>query len=261
MQGLSLHYYTIPKNWGNKGSATQFDETEYFTTIGNTLFMEELLTKHGSIMDRYDPNKRVGLIPDEWGTWYNVEPGTNPGFLFQQNTLRDAIVAGVNLNIFNAHCDRVKMANIAQTINVLQAVIFTDNEKMMLTPTYWVYWLYKVHQDATLLPVSFACDPYELNGKKMDAVSVSASKDAAGKIHITLVNIDPNKPQSIEGELRGVTVKNVSGKILTSAKINDYNTFEQPNTVSVKDFSGAKINKASLSVTLPAKSVVMLEIE
>jgi alpha-N-arabinofuranosidase len=261
MQGLSLHHYTLPKTWSDKGSATQFDEAEYFTTIEKTLFMEELLTKHSTVMDKYDPRKRVGLIPDEWGVWYNVEPGTNPGFLYQQNTLRDAIVAGINLNIFNTHCDRVKMTNIAQTVNVLQAVILTENEKMLLTPTYWVYWLYKVHQDAVLLPVSFSCNQYESNGKKIDAVSVSASKDASGKIHISLVNIDPNKEQRIEGELRGVTLKSVSGKALTSAKINDYNTFEQPNTVSVKDFKGAKINKGTLSVTLPAKSVIMLEIE
>jgi alpha-N-arabinofuranosidase len=262
MQGLSLHFYTIPTgNWGKKGSATQFDETEYFNTIQRTLFMEELLTKHSTIMDRYDPQKRIGLITDEWGIWTDVEPGTNPGFLYQQNTLRDAILAGVNLNIFNAHADRVKMTNIAQTVNVLQAVILTDKEKMLLTPTYWVYYLYKVHQDATLLPVSLICNQYELNGKKIDAISVSASKDASGKIHITLVNIDPNKSQSIETELRGVAAKKISGKILTSAKTNDYNTFENPNTVAVKDFKDAKVNKDALSVSLPAKSVVMLEIE
>jgi alpha-N-arabinofuranosidase len=262
MQGLSLHYYTIPtNNWGKKGSATQFDETEYFNTISNTLFMEELLAKHSTIMDKYDPQKHIGLMTDEWGIWTDVESGTNPGFLYQQNTLRDAILAALNLNIFNAHCDRVKMTNIAQTVNVLQAVILTDKEKMLLTPTYWVYYLYKVHQDATLLPASLTSGKYELNGKAIDAISVSASKDAAGKIHITLVNIDPNKAQTIETELRGVAAKKVSGKILTSAKINDYNSFDKPNTVNVKDLKNAKLSKGSLSITLPAKSVVMLEIE
>jgi alpha-N-arabinofuranosidase len=262
MQGLSLHYYTIPTgNWGKKGSATQFDEREYFATIQRTLFMEELLSKHSTIMDRYDPQKQVGLITDEWGIRTDVEPGTNPGFLYQQNTLRDAIIAAINLNIFNAHCDRVKMANIAQTVNVLQAVILTDGGKMVLTPTYWVYYLYKVHQDATLLPVSLTNSAYELNNRKIDAISVSASKDASGKIHITLVNIDPNKSQSIETELRGVTAKKVSGKVLTSAKVNDYNSFDKPEVVSVKDFDDAKLSKGSLSVVLPARSVVMLEIE
>jgi alpha-N-arabinofuranosidase len=261
MQGLSLHYYTVPKDWGNKGSATQFDEAEYFVTIEKTLRIEELLTRHATIMDKYDPQKRVALIPDEWGIWTDVEPGTNPGFLYQQNSLRDAILAAVNLNIFNTHCDRVKMTNIAQTVNVLQAVILTDNEKMLLTPTYWVYYLYKVHQDATLLPVALTNSVYELNNRKVDAISVSASKDASGKIHITLVNIDPNKSQSIETELRGATAKKVSGKILTSAKVNDYNSFENPGVVSLKDFDGAKLSKGLLSATLPAKSVVMLEIE
>jgi alpha-N-arabinofuranosidase len=262
MQGLSLHYYTIPTgNWREKGSATQFDENEYFATIEKTFHMEELLNRHSAIMDRYDPQKRIGLITDEWGIWTDVEPGTNPGFLYQQNSLRDAILAGINLNIFNAHCARVRMANIAQTVNVLQAVILTDEEKMLLTPTYWVYYLYKVHQDALLLPLSLTSAPYELNGKKMDAVNVSASKDASGKIHITLVNIDPNNAQTIETELRGMAAKKVSGQILTSARINDYNTFEQSNTVSVKTFAGAKLSGGKLGISLPAKSVVMLEIE
>jgi alpha-N-arabinofuranosidase len=261
MNGLSLHYYTVPQTWRDKGSATQFDEAEYFATIEKTVVMDELVSKHATIMDRYDPAKRVGLVPDEWGTWYNVEPGTNPGFLYQQNSLRDAIVAGVNLNIFNAHCDRVKIANIAQTINVLQAVILTDEDKLLLTPTYWVFWLYKVHHEATLLPISFSCDKYELTGKKIDALSVSASKDATGKIHISLVNIDPNKEQTITCELRGTIVKTVAGQVLTSRKITDHNTFDQPDAVVVKDFNGAKLSKGALSVVLPPKSVVMLEIE
>jgi alpha-N-arabinofuranosidase len=262
MQGLSLHYYTLPTgNWDKKGSATQFDEAEYFNTISNTLFMEELISKHSTIMDKYDPQKRIGLMTDEWGIWTDIEPGSRPGFLYQQNSLRDAILAAINLNIFNTHCDRVKMANIAQTVNVLQAVILTEEEKMLLTPTYWVYYLYKVHQDATLLPVSLTGNQYELNGKKINAVSVSASKDSTGKIHITLVNIDPNKAQTIETDLRGMTAKKVSGQILTSDKINDYNTFDKPNKVTVKDFKEAKLSGGKLNISLPAQSVVMLEIE
>jgi alpha-N-arabinofuranosidase len=262
MQGLSLHHYTIPSgNWGKKGSATQFDEKEYFATIERTLRMEELLSRHSTVMDRYDPRKRIGLMVDEWGIWTDVEPETNPGFLYQQNSLRDAILAAVNLNIFNSHCDRVKMTNIAQTVNVLQAVILTDDEKMILTPTYWVYYLYKVHHDATLLPVALTTGTYELDDKKIDAVSVSATKDTLNKIHITLVNIDPDRSQIVETELRGATAKRVSGKVLTSGKVNDYNSFDNPGFVSVKDFAGAKLSKGALSVTLPAKSIVMLEIE
>jgi len=261
MQGLSVHYYTVPRTWGDKGSATQFDEAEYFTTIEKTLRMNELIARHSNIMDRYDAGKRVALVPDEWGTWYNVEPGTNPGFLFQQNTMRDAIVAGINLNIFNRHCDRVKIANIAQTINVLQSVILTDKEKMVLTPTYWVFHMYKVHHDATLLPLTLSGNKYQMNDRKIDAVSASASRDVSGKIHITLVNIDPNGQQAVECDLRGITAKSVTGKVLTSAKINDHNTFENPNSVTVKDFKGAKVEKGKLSIQLPSKSVVLLEIQ
>jgi alpha-N-arabinofuranosidase len=261
MRGLSLHYYTVPGDWDKKGSATQFNEAEYFTTIEKAFVIDELITRHSTIMDRYDPARRVGLMPDEWGAWYDVEPGTNPGFLYQQNTLRDAILAAVTLNIFNRHSDRVTLANIAQTVNVLQAVILTDEEKMLLTPTYWVYWLYKVHHDATLLPVTFSCNKYAVNSRQIDAVSLSASRDAAGKIHITLVNIDPNHPQTVEGALRGIKARKVAGQILTSAKINDHNTFDHPNTVGVKDFKAARLTGESLSVVLPAMSIVVLEIE
>lgn len=261
MQGLSLHYYTVPRTWSEKGSATQFDEQEYFTTIDKAFHMGELVAKHSTIMDKYDPQKRVALIPDEWGTWYDVEPGTNPGFLYQQNTMRDAIVAGLTLNMFNNHSDRVKMANIAQTINVLQAVILTKDDKIVLTPTYWVYYLYKFHQDATMIPVKFVGNKIKHQGMEMDAISVSASRDAAGKMHITLVNIDPNETQTVEGLLGGVKAKKVSGKVLTSNKINDHNTFESPNTVMAKDFNGAKLANGNLSVSLPSKSVVLLEIE
>lgn len=261
MNGLSLHYYTVPRSWNDKGSATDFDEVEYFTTIQKTLFMEELINKHSAIMDRYDPRKRVGLIIDEWGTWYNVEPGTNPGFLYQQNTLRDAIVAGINLNIFNNHSGRIQMANLAQTVNVLQAVILTDEEKMILTPTYWVFYLYKVHQGATLLPISFTGNKYRQGDREIDAVSVSASKNAEGKIHITLVNADPNNEQRIATQLVGASVKKVNGKMVTSVKINDYNSFDQPSKITVSDFKGASLSNNGLSVVLPPKSVVMVEVE
>ncbi len=261
MQGLSLHYYTVPKDWGDKGSALDFDEEEYFTTIEKTLFMDELITKHGAIMDKYDPNKRIGMIVDEWGTWYNVEPGTNPGFLYQQNTMRDAIVAGINLNIFNNHADRVQMANLAQTVNVLQAVVLTDEEKMILTPTYWVFYMYKVHQNATLLPISFTSNKYKRGNREIDAVSVSASKDENGKIHITLVNADLKNEQKIDTQLLGTKAKRVNGQILTTDKIDDHNSFDNPSKVMVKDFNGASLSDGNLSITLPPSSVVMLELQ
>ncbi len=261
MQGLSLHYYTVPGTWDHKGSATQFDKQEYYTTIGKAFHMGELISKHSTIMDKYDPKKRIALIPDEWGNWFDVEPGTNPGFLYQQNTMRDAIVAGLTLNIFNNHCDRVRMANIAQTVNVLQAVILTKDDKIVLTPTYWVYYLYKVHQEATMIPVKFNANKLKFAGGEMDAISVSASRNAEGKMHITLVNIDPEKSQSVTGILNGLAAKKVTGKILSSAKINDHNTFEAPNTVGIKDFKGAKVNGSQLTVELPAASVVQLEIQ
>jgi alpha-N-arabinofuranosidase len=211
-------------------------------------------------MDRFDPEKRVGMIVDEWGNWYEVEPGTNSSFLYQQNSLRDALTAGLTLNIFNAHCDRVQMANIAQTINVLQAVILTKDEKMVLTPTYHVFEMYKVHQDATLLPSQLDCGKYELGKDSIPAISASASQDKDGRIHITLCNLDPNKSQEIECELRGFVPKTVSGRILTADDMTAHNTFDNTEKIKPTEFKDAKIEGSGLATVLPPKSVVLLEI-
>ncbi|HEY4324737.1 MAG TPA: alpha-L-arabinofuranosidase C-terminal domain-containing protein [Mucilaginibacter sp.] len=262
MWGLSMHYYTIPSgNWGHKGSATSFTESEYFNTMVNCLRMEELVTKHSAIMDKYDPEKKVGLIVDEWGVWTDPEPGSNPGFLYQQNSLRDALIAGTTLNIFNNHCDRVRGAALAQTVNVLQSLILTDKDKMLLTPTYYIFDMYKVHQDAKYLPIKLNVPDYEVDGKKIAAVNVSASQDAAGKIHISLVNLDLHKDITISTSLKGIQWKTVSGQILTSTNITDINTFQQPDKLHLAKFTGAKKDADNLVVVMPAKSVVTLELE
>jgi len=261
MQGVSLHYYTV-RDWGNKGSATEFDESEYFTTIQNCLEIDKHIKKQTTIMDKYDPSNRVALMVDEWGNWFDVEPGTNPGFLYQQNTLRDAITCAVNLNIFNNNCKRVKMANIAQMVNVLQALILTDKEKMVLTPTYYVFDLFKVHHDAALIPMDIESPMYQYEGKSIPSISVSASKDKSGAIHITLVNINPNSAVDVNCDLRGVNniLKVKSARLLTAEKINSHNTFENPNEVISNDFDNYKLTDNILNVKIPSKSVVMIEL-
>jgi alpha-N-arabinofuranosidase len=263
MNGLALHYYTIPSGvWrGSKGSATEFGENQYFSTLRNALRMEELVTKHSAIMDKYDPQKRVGLAVDEWGVWTDVEPGSNPGFLYQQNSLRDALVAGITLNLFNNHADRVKIANIAQMINVLQAMILTDKEKMLLTPTYHVFEMFTVHQDAKLLPAELQCADYENGGNKIPGLSVSASQDAAGKIHVTLCNLNPNVLAEVSCELAGAKAKTISGRVLTAEAVNAINTFDKPENVKPAVFTGFKIVDNGFTASLPAKSLVVLEVQ
>jgi alpha-N-arabinofuranosidase len=229
--------------------------------MSKTLFMDELLEKHINIMDRYDPQNRVGLIVDEWGNWHDVEPGTNPGFLYQQNTLRDAMVAAVNLDLFNNYSRRVKMANIAQTVNVLQAMILTKDDQMVKTPSYYVFKMYKVHHDATLLPTDVTCENYENEKDAIPAISTSASKSEDGKIHLTISNINPNKAISVTCELRGLNkVAFDRGEIITAEKINAYNDFGKEEEVTTKSFSDVKVNGNSLTVNLPSKSIVMLEL-
>jgi alpha-L-arabinofuranosidase len=262
IDGLSLHYYTVPTGiWSKKGSATDFDENEWFMTLKKTLHMDELITKHSTIMDKYDPDKRVGLIVDEWGTWFDVEPGTNPGFLYQQNTLRDALVAGINFNIFHKHCSRVQMANIAQTVNVLQAVILTEGSKMILTPTYHAFNMYKVHQDSQLLSLDIKSEEYRYENESIPQVTATASIDSEGKIHISLCNLNPKEAAEVECDLRGTDLKSVTGTVLTADKMNAHNTFENPDRVAPKDFNGASIAEGKLITKLPAMSVVTLEIK
>lgn len=261
MQGLSLHYYTVPRNWRDKGSSTVFDELEYFTTIQKSLFMEDLIKKYSTIMNEYDPQNKVGLMVDEWGNWYNVEPGTNPGFLYQQNTLRDAITAATNLNIFNNHADRVKMANIAQMVNVLQSMILTDGPKMILTPTYHVYDLFKVHQNAKLIPTKLETTDYVYENKKVPSLNCSASMDDAGKIHISITNVNLKEAQKISCNVFTYKVKSISGQILTSEQINAHNSFDNPEVVIPGKFSDFKIANDVLEVTMPPKSVVVLELD
>jgi len=261
MNGLSLHYYTVPGTWANKGSATEFDQKEWFVTLQKTLYMDELITRHGSIMDFYDPQKRIGLIIDEWGTWYDVEPGTNPGFLYQQNTMRDALVAGINFNIFHKHCQRVQMTNIAQTINVLQAVILTEGEKMIKTPTYHVFDMYKVHQDADAVDLYIESEPYQFEDESIPQVTASASRNAEGQLHISLCNLDPENAAEIDCDLRGMNAVKVGGTILTANAINAHNTFDQPENVKPQAFDEAELKDNRLQVKLPPMSVVVLRVE
>src|SRR6185437_1674742 len=217
--------------------ATQFGETEWHATLARTLRMDEFIQRHSAIMDKYDPQKRVGLMVDEWGTWYDSEPGRDMGALYQQNTLRDAVAAGINLNIFNKHSDRVKMANIAQMVNVLQAMILTDKEKMVLTPTYHVFKMYVPFQDATSVPVTFDAGTYKNGDITLPRVDAIAAKDTKGKLWLAITNLDPNQPVEIDASVSGMNAKSASGETLTAPQVDSVNTFDAPNTVAPKAIS------------------------
>ncbi|HPM31683.1 MAG TPA: alpha-L-arabinofuranosidase C-terminal domain-containing protein, partial [Chryseolinea sp.] len=247
-------------NWSAKGPAVDFSEEQYFATMKSALLMEELVTRHSTIMDKYDPKKKIALVVDEWGGWYNVEEGTNPGFLFQQNTMRDAMIAGTTLNIFNNHADRIRVANLAQTVNVLQAVILTKEEKMILTPTYHVMEMYNVHQDAKLIPLSLKTSDYVFGKEKLPAISASASIDKNGVTHITLVNIDSKTAQDVSISLDS-KYKTVAGRILASAKLQDHNSFDAPEKIKPVPFKGASLKDNTLNVKIPPFAVVVLELK
>lgn len=258
MDGLSLHYYTVPGPWEHKGSATEFNENDWFLTLKKAYYLDELIRKHSTIMDQYDPEKKIGMMVDEWGCWFDVEPGTNPGFLYQQNTMRDALVAGISLNIFNKHCDRVKMANIAQLVNVLQSVILTEGAKMLLTPTYYVFRMYKYHQNAQLLDSSMEIAEIGNEEYKVPAVSESVSMSDDGTIHITLGNLSPSKEQEIEIQFYEQRPAQITGSILTGS-MTAHNTFDQPDTVKEQEFTAYSVtDQNTIKLTLPPCSVLHL---
>ena len=278
MDGVSLHYYTVSGWDGSKGSATQFDNDQYYWTLGKCLEIEDVIKRHCTIMDEKDPKKHIGLLVDEWGTWWDEEPGTIGGHLYQQNALRDAFVASLSLNVFHKYTDRVRMANIAQVVNVLQSMILTDTKgtgHMVLTPTYHVFEMYQPFQEATYLPLDLKCENMnvrhdmnkEMNENNKDGfrtlplISASAAKTTDGSIVISLSNVSLDKNMDISVNLNGMKAKSVDGRILTSKNVADFNDFDHPTRVSPVEFKGAKLKKDQLTVKLPAKSIVVLQVK
>ena len=261
IDGLDLHHYTIVGTWAAKGPATGFTEAQWFRAMRSALAVDEMIRRHAAIMDKYDPQKRVALIVGEWGTWHDPAPGTNPGFLEQQNTLRDALVAAASLDVFNRHANRVRGANIAQMVNVLQAMILTQGERMLLTPTYHVFEMYTVHHDAVLLPLTVASPGwYGFGADSVPAVSASASRDRRGVVHMTLSNLDPVRARPVVVALEGLRVAGATGRVLTGPAMDSHNTFERPEAVAPAPFAGARVADGRLSVALPPRSVVVLEL-
>lgn len=273
MHAVSLHYYTVSGWSGSKGSATNFTDEEYYWCLGKSLGIEPVIQKHLAIMSEYDPRNRIPLFVDEWGTWWDSEPGTQ---LYQQNTMRDAFVASLSLDVFHKYADRIKMCNIAQVANVLQAMILTKEDKMVLTPTYYIFKMYKPHMDATFIPMDmegvdvklvrnerYAANPSEGANRPLPLLSATSSKDKSGKLHISMSNVKLDEKESVTIDVKGMNVKSVKGSIITSASKEDHNTFENPNKVTLQEFKGAKIDKKSgkIRLELPALSIVTLEIE
>jgi alpha-N-arabinofuranosidase len=262
MDAISFHYYTIPTGkWEVKGAATGFGEDQWISTMKNTMRMDELIKNNVAILDKNDPSKKVGFYVDEWGTWYDVEKGTNSGFLYQQNSLRDAVVAALNFNIFHNYAERVKMTNIAQMVNVLQAMILTDKDKMLLTPTYHAYRMYVPFQDATSLPVSMSGNgEYSVGGVSVPQVSASAARAKDGKVYLALVNTNPKEAAEVSVNVAGAKAGVARGQLLTADAMDAHNTFAKPQAVKPVPFE-AKAVGGKLQVKLPAKAVVVVAVE
>lgn len=249
MDGLSLHHYAMTGAWEDKGPATGFEEKEWWSLIKHAQYMDELITRHSAIMDQYDPEKRVGLIVDEWGTWLAVEPGTNPGFLYQQNSIRDAMVAAITFNIFHKHSERVHMANIAQTVNVLQSMVLTEGAEMVKTPTYHVFDLYKEHHEAEFV---------ESFGDENETITYTISKkDQVMTISICNFSLTENETISFDN----INAKSIlSAKGIKGEKMDDYNDFSHPETVTIQDVEEVQIFDQTLEVKVAPMSVVTVQV-
>jgi alpha-N-arabinofuranosidase len=260
IEGLSLHGYTVEEGWPPHRPSIGFGEADYAKTIATTLKMNDWVTKQSAIMDKYDPEKKIALFVDEWGNWWAPNPGTNPGFLQQQNSMLDAVVATLNLNIFIRHADRVRGANIAQMINVLQAMILTDGPKMVLTPTYHVYRMYVPFQDAALVPVSFDAGTYRNGDVSVPRVDAVAARDSAGRLWLALTNVDPNEPTTMVVNIAGVAARSAVGEVLTAPAVDSHNTFDRPSVVQPASYRGS-ISDGKLRFDLPPKSIAVVQVE
>lgn len=261
MDAVSFHYYTLPTaDWKVKGAALDFPESEWFSTMFNTWRMDGFIINNKKVMDKNDPEKKVGFYVDEWGTWYDTAKGDNPGFLNQQNSLRDAVVAAVNFNIFHKHADRVHMSNIAQMVNVLQAMILTDKEKMILTPTYHAFKMYVPFQDATSLDLGIKTPDYKSGEKSVPMISASAARAKDGKVYLAVTNVHPTKAENVTLNAKGLNAKKAVGQILTADKMDAHNTFASPNAITPKSYS-VEAKNGKLVLNLPAKSVVVVALE
>jgi alpha-L-arabinofuranosidase len=259
---ISLHYYTVPgRGESAKGPATGFDERHWMSALKDALHMDELIAGNVARIARNDPQGKYTLVVDEWGTWYDPTPGTNPRFLQQQNSLRDAVVAALHFHIFQAHAERVSMANIAQMVNVLQAMILTEGDKMVLTPTYYAFKMYVPFQDATVLPIKLDNNPqYRLGPASIAAVSATAARGRDGKLYVGLVNTDPHQALEIAIEAAGAGVRAASGTVLTAAAMDAHNSVAAPQAVMPAPLP-SRLDQGKLLVALPAKSVAVLAIE
>ena len=260
INGLSLHWYTVPNGWPPTTNSEKFGVDEYAKSLKSTLYMDEFLRKQEVVMDKYDPEKKVTLSVDEWGAWHGPLQGSNPAFLVQQNSLRDAVLASLNLNIFARHADRVRMANIAQMINVLQAMILTDKEKFVLTPTYHVFRMYVPFQDAVFIPVTFDAHTYTPGGVSLPSVDVISAKASDGKLLIEITNLDAESSAKIDADLLGLTAKSAKAETLSAAAVDSVNTFDHPNTVAPKT-QAVKLQGGKLSLTVEPRSVTVISIE
>ncbi|HEU4600753.1 MAG TPA: alpha-L-arabinofuranosidase C-terminal domain-containing protein, partial [Steroidobacteraceae bacterium] len=258
---MSIHFYTFSGNdWSKKSPALGFSASEWAQSMLRTSRTDEMIQRHSDILDRYDPEKRIGLSFSEWGTWWAKEekPRSN---LYQQNTLRDAVIAGLTLNIFQNRADRVRMANIAQMIDVLQSMILTRGRQIVLTPTYYVFDLYQVHQGATLLPVQIAADNYVSGAVTLPAISVSASRDEQGRIHVSVVNLDPDRDASMTLALNGIMASSASARVLTADAMDAHNDFDAPQRLAPRELQGISIRNGNVKLTIPAKSVTVVELK
>jgi alpha-N-arabinofuranosidase len=256
MDAISLHYYTLPGNWDRKGPALGFGEDQWAVTLAKARRIDDFITRHSAIMDRYDPQRRVALYVDEWGTWYDQEQGSTPGFLYQQNSLRDAVVAALTLNVFQRHTDRVKLAAIAQMVNVLQAMILTDGPRMLTTPTYHVFDLYQPFQGATPFPVAVETPRYRFGETDLPMVDATAARGADGKLYLALVNLDPRRPARVTTALSGTA----RGRILTGPAMDTHNTFDAPDTIRPAPYAGRR-EGGHVAFDLPPRSVAVVAVE
>ena len=262
LDGISHHYYTLPTDeWSKKGGATGFPEQEWISTLYHAMRIDEYLAMNEAVLEELDPSGSVGLYLDEWGTWYDADPGNDAGILYQQNSIRDALVAALSFNIFHRHTKRLHMANIAQTVNVLQAVVLTRGDEMIVTPTYHAFEMYRPFQDATFVPTDLqGGGRYEHGEFSVPRVSATAALAAGGGLVVALVNLHASDAVDVDVRVSGYDAAGASARVLAGDAIDAHNTFEIPDAVRPVELP-VRLEGNGLSMTLPARSVSVIRLE
>ncbi len=282
--GLSVHYYTSgsPTKFA-AGDALKFNGDDHYDLLTRASIMEKVVTDHWKAIGNQPGRPQVKLVVDEWGAWYGKGTELAPEYhLSQQSTMRDALLTGITLDIFQRHADKVAIANVAQSINCIHSLMLAQGDKFTLTPTFHVFQMYLPHRGAQAIRANFTAPtianplanaPTPAGGnsyigsleavKTLAGLSGSASIATTGNgklLTLTVVNPHLDRPITTEITLGGASIAFATGTVLAEPDVHAHNDFANPNAVQPRTARVAAPAAGRLTHTFPPASVTTLQL-